>query len=786
MKATNARVFLAVIVILSLSGCRPQEAARQQAGAPPVTGTDGRATAPAAPEPPAQGAQPATPTETPAQAAQPGPAGSSAPSQAPSGAQQEPAAGAASRSPVSAEQARTDYQAAVAKLKAAIDYSQLDVQTAQAKIGTNPQAIAAFVQNEIGYEAYAGALRGARGTLLSRAGNSIDRALLLAGLLRAAGHKVRFAEGTLSGGQAEQLLRARLKPPAPVDFKSPLNEILDRARGHFVLLGDALYAAGFKAPTGDAARWKRTVREAQQHVWVQLAQGGQWLDVDASPGIAYGRSLVAADRVADVLDPALFHRVEFLVEIERVHDGKRETRRVLESAALAADLAGVPIGLFHEQKAAASTPVLVVGDSLVRGQPFDSPVVIGLGGARAPVVNPFATGADRLSAEWLKVRLTGPSGERQATYTLVDTEGPAARQSGAPPKESPAENTTAVLEALDDFLGIVVATGHMPSTLLAAWLADASDPLTSEALVRLLAIHGAGYLMIREGLPSSFLDPLPVTYVDAPNVIVSKSHVVRGQGVRSAPSVDLTLKAYRVLRTPEDPLSNDGSFYDYLAAGVLDHTVERWMLGGGQAERSVGALFESATGDDVAARFVPPGHAPPVDYLTPDGRWRLSAALDHGQMAVLPAARPKGWGAALGWWTVDPATGWTEDTTEDGYHSAMPEEGSLYARILAQWEKFCDNYASSAMVAWTVATIFGPDGLELAFEDYMEAIQEICKAVATARGAGRPPVASPRPPVPPLAPKPGLKPPPYKPPFKDPGFPTRPPLKWLPGKGRLK
>ena len=63
-----------------------------------------------------------------------------------------------------------------------------------------------FVADEIRYEPYAGALRGAKGTLASRAGNSVDQALLLAALLDAAQAQVRFASGKIDEPTAATLL----------------------------------------------------------------------------------------------------------------------------------------------------------------------------------------------------------------------------------------------------------------------------------------------------------------------------------------------------------------------------------------------------------------------------------------------------------------------------------------------------------------------------------------------------------------------------------------------------
>jgi hypothetical protein len=584
---------------------------------------------------------------------------------------------------VSAEQARTDYQAAVAKLKAAIDYSRLDVPAAQAKVGADPAAIAKFVQTEIRYEPYAGALRGPRGTLLAHAGNSLDRALLLATMLRAAGHKVRFVTGTLSPAQAEQLVRAAFPARAPTfGSDSALMKITQRSLQHFLLLGNTLHDARFQPPDGDAGMWERTVGEARGHFWVQVESGGRWVDIDTSPGVAYGQSLVPAAAQSDEPDARLFPVVEIRIDVETIHDGKREMRTVLRHTARTADLAGVPMGMFHERKPDASIPVLMVGEKRITGESFQSPIFIGVGKARAPVLNPFAGAGDRLNAEWLTFRVIAPSGERQAAYTILDVDGPAVRQSGASPKETTAENTAAVLEALDSFLGIGIATGYTPPALLSAVMADVADPQNEAGVVRMLAVMASTYHAVRGQLPSSFLKPRPLWYIDSPYVAVVRAQP-RPAPASTTLSVDLTLKGYRLLRSPDDPFAKRGPFYDHLVSGVLDHTAERWLLGVDQAAGSVGTLFETAAAQRVAARVVVSAGSIPEGLLTNDGRLRLSGSIGRGQVAVIPASRPKEWKPVLGWWNVDHKTGWTEDTTEDGGHQAAPEYGVTTRSIAA-------------------------------------------------------------------------------------------------------
>ncbi len=62
-----------------------------------------------------------------------------------------------------------------------------------AELGFDRERIIQFVQRDIAPEPYQGALRGPLGTLWSAAGNSVDRADLLAALLRSSGERVRFA-----------------------------------------------------------------------------------------------------------------------------------------------------------------------------------------------------------------------------------------------------------------------------------------------------------------------------------------------------------------------------------------------------------------------------------------------------------------------------------------------------------------------------------------------------------------------------------------------------------------
>src|SRR5262249_36540787 len=80
------------------------------------------------------------------------------------------------------------------------------VQEQAAKLRYNPQTIFPYWSPQVGYESYTGSLRGARGTLWSSAGNSLDEASLGVTMFRTSGIPARYAHGTLSDPLAKQLI----------------------------------------------------------------------------------------------------------------------------------------------------------------------------------------------------------------------------------------------------------------------------------------------------------------------------------------------------------------------------------------------------------------------------------------------------------------------------------------------------------------------------------------------------------------------------------------------------
>ncbi len=80
------------------------------------------------------------------------------------------------------------------------------IQEAAAALDYDPTRIFDYLQTQVGYNSYLGSVRGARGTLWSGAGNSLDVASLGVALMRASGIPAQYAQGTLSQSQAQPLI----------------------------------------------------------------------------------------------------------------------------------------------------------------------------------------------------------------------------------------------------------------------------------------------------------------------------------------------------------------------------------------------------------------------------------------------------------------------------------------------------------------------------------------------------------------------------------------------------
>ena len=147
-----------------------------------------------------------------------------------------------------------------------------------ARVGTDPEALFAWVRDETRPIAYRGALKGAAGTLLDRAGNALDRALLLRALLHEAGHASSLARGELSPEGAEALAQviraARPASPVPAADDAAATEraaLADRAAAELGLDAESVRTELERAANARADRQRTLSLRADRQVDALLA-----------------------------------------------------------------------------------------------------------------------------------------------------------------------------------------------------------------------------------------------------------------------------------------------------------------------------------------------------------------------------------------------------------------------------------------------------------------------------------------------------------------------------------
>ncbi len=320
--------------------------------------------------------------------------------------------------------------AATDVLNGKLDHSLFDIDALAAKLGTDPNVIFQFVRDQIRYEPYVGVLRGALGTLVYRAGNSLDRSLLLAALLQKAGFSVQISNGTLSDADAQTVILRTFGPAKPrpsalpelSEFASALSDALgidqkqlqhiaaeyrtatvagrERLKTYVDSEADFLTGLLTKAGVEPAAVTlpDRLAAEARDHFWVRYQDAsGQWVDLDsafadAKPGQAKTESARSFD--PDVVPDELYHHLRIVLTLRAAAEadaGSDATsdQVLLDQELRIADLQGKGVTLVNApvprvdpfkrgitledvvDSAKVYQSTLIVGDQVTSGKGFD-------------------------------------------------------------------------------------------------------------------------------------------------------------------------------------------------------------------------------------------------------------------------------------------------------------------------------------------------------------------------------------------------------------------------------
>ncbi len=555
-------------------------------------------------------------------------------------------------------------------------------------------------------EPYAGVLRGPQGTARSGGGNSLDKALLLAHVLREQGMEVRIARGTLKGERLATAVRAIY--PAAQAPKAALAPELQPYE-----------------PTSD----KALTRLVQRHYWVELSKGeDQWTALDTwFPGAKPGEGFTEAEETFDTPEDEQFQTVRIALKQRTAGDGEPEELGVAEGKV--AELASQPLALVIRASPAAASAAGASASG--GGEPGDaSPAGLfgaALGGeeeakpapkpkARAKASAPsgppksltfqpvFYVGDDVQEArattstigepdslirrEWLEITLTEPGSEpRIIERTLFES----SREQPLPAHHRVYSLTLVPGAVSQAEVRAEVAQGPSKRSL-DAWrkqldAARGGKAPSAEELAELekgLSRHSGRLLALAfaaesDQLTERLATASGVTVVRAsPRVLITTVEATENAGrVDTRVSFDLRLDEVRAYPAPGHATQaarlfqrSRGMQESFLEGAVLSRYVPKEV-----APVSTAAVMNAALAEGIALMAIDkPADLGALKGLSEPVRRLLTRTLQAGRRAIVPASPVQLAGRArLGWWDVDPSSGAIIGVMESGEHQGMAE-----------------------------------------------------------------------------------------------------------------
>jgi hypothetical protein len=624
-----------------------------------------------------------------------------------------------------------------------------DLQRLVAELDFDPQQIFRFVADQVAYDPYAGAMRGSTGTLRSLAGSSADQALLLGALLAEAQVGYRFAVGPIDDaaassmlagsdldvGQATQRAATTLLSPdvhaawggsgpwkRAAEVDTLFAQARDRTDATVETLSAVLAAAGIELPSPVPSI---PDVERERHVWLQYANGPEWVDLDPSiPGAVAGTAYATPSSTPDTLPDDLYHTIT-IKAIAEVVQGDQPTRTELLAQTLrVADLVGTPITITHPTAewlgigAAISgqqsyAPTLLAGEQVFEG----STLVLDSGGGVGGFLDQPGSVDGQALAEWLVFDLAIPGGaERHAERMVFDRLPPEQRAPGATIDLS----TVAPIELVD--LGDDLKSQYLPlSGFVSVAVSPAPVPWqyfdteetgeTDNLLLQAQVAHAYPYLRDLVRL-ESLGDRATPRFIDSEPTVTAYWTAATAPPADGLAQVAATVDIIHA-RHGAVPLQDaDMPVPAGLLVGAMDHAAERMVLEGTfsiipdaptqVAFASVGRVFEVAAEEGVELVVLRPGDESAATRAPALAANRfVQDALAGGLVVIGPATLVDlGTGAGrIGWWEIDPATGLARDRLDDGFGAELGEYAMKLHHIATQALCFVSLGAAIVSVA---------------------------------------------------------------------------------------
>ena len=549
-------------------------------------------------------------------------------------------------------------------------------------MGRKPEAQSVFfwVRDKISFEPYAGAQRGVRGTLMSRAGNAVDQALLLQALLSEAGYEARLTRGKL-------------------DKKSAVNLVRD-----FVGKAELVGTAPDTMKTYDPSRDRALINAVEDHYWVEAKLNGDWVPMDPTfhrspfgvhPAQSEGgfKTLPAEDVVSMTIKV-------YVVE------GDGGGGEVLSLTKPLPELSWRNITIGFEQtdrKGVFKNPVLTLGDTVSKGRKFR------------------ANGLNRVWIEFYTDR-GGKAGDVVTRDLYV--------KGGVVDLFATDDQVFSVLLApgwMNQQFLRAVAAQEIPALHTAASGAAKGATGSESAIGKEIAAYTRSTLAAAAGLVS-------LAYADVTDQIAMKLAITHGvrawyaepriiivAAVRQGDAIfwQIDLRNNSIKSAPAEGLPLASSHAFQAVRGRFDSQFEGAVLGRltGTPVTSTGTVFAASDKNKAGYATLHPGN---IDKLldglglSTEAADRLSDAVrQRGKAALVPAAPVKVAGkATVAWWELD-LSGSLVGVREDGINGARFEAALLTGKPTAEAQPgttgslFANNLALLDNLAGTLLALLG-------------------------------------------------------------------------------
>jgi hypothetical protein len=594
-----------------------------------------------------------------------------------------------------------------------------DVDRKADSLGAGLQPAFEFVRDAIAYDAYSGVLRGASGTYRSRAGNAVDRALLLARLLARKGVATRFAVGTLSDADRQRLFArvfatnagsrqvAERVAAASTDGAAFHARLFKRAKRDYDVVRAAL---GERLPPVTKPSREEVLGEMNPHVWVQAEVGGRWIDLDPSfPEANAGSAVATLDRSVPELPADFYQRVRVHLYAEHLSGDALVSTTLLDVTRNAVDLIDSQMFLIHSAtdpgnamgglgsaigRALGSrdsiwTPVLCIDGEVIPGSTVNIQ-------SQAPFVS-----------EWLEFELSWPNGRREVTRRPLVDRGGAAWRAASPLDASQLrvlEGNDQGSYAMQALHNVWLSAGHhnmvefaqaMRYVAATALLHAVNSPTDATFLETAFpfALQNLAWMVWTDHVIVPALNDTPGLrlYSDSPRIAIFSAVPLPEDGLETIS--DLRRDDLRGLAADSSQRELQILADKKLWFGALQGALEQEALAEAMAAAGEDPALVETTSSRLSAEGVivlAPGLESPTARHPPhpESKARLSAALAAGSMVVAPVSGLDQRGT---WWEIVPGSGDTRAVGELGLNRGgghIKQKNPMKTRVTPQTNSY--------------------------------------------------------------------------------------------------